>query len=91
MRKKERGVSRFLNVHTLDNGSVDALLLDRTARAITRARCLKHWLSDDGRKLALLIEAPDEETARAFDPDASETSELLAPAERWLAYDTIDI
>jgi hypothetical protein len=36
-------MSLFLNVHTLDNGSVDALLLDRTAHSMTGARCLKHW------------------------------------------------
>jgi hypothetical protein len=35
-------MSLFLNVHTLDNGSVDALLLDRTAHSMTGARWLKH-------------------------------------------------
>jgi hypothetical protein len=40
---------------------------------------------------AALIDAPEEDTARAFDPDVIETTELLAPAERRLAYDTIDI
>lgn len=81
----------FLDVHELDARGAEAFVAAWSARAGEGARCRKHWVGEDGRTVALLVEAPDEETLRACDPDAKEVTELFAPAERWASYDSIEV
>lgn len=53
--------------------------------------CLRHWVSKDGRSIALLVEARSEEALRRSRSGATEVAELFAPAERWLGCDAVRI
>jgi hypothetical protein len=79
----------FLNVHKLHTHEPAAYVAAWAAGAGSRIRCLKHWVGDNA--IAMLVEAPDEDALRAYDSDASEVTELFAPARRWLSYETIDL
>jgi hypothetical protein len=81
----------FLDIHDLDALGAEAFLTSWSARANDGIRCLKHWVGEDGRSVALLVEAPNEDSLRACDRDARELTELFAPAERWLSYDSIEM
>jgi hypothetical protein len=81
----------FLDIHDLDALGVGAFLTRWAAHADDGVRCLKHWVDEDGRNVALLVEAPNEDSLRACDRDARELTELFAPAERWMSYDAIEM
>jgi hypothetical protein len=81
----------FLEVHELDGRDADAFVRARSTQAPQGVRLLKHWLGDDGRNVAFLVEAPNEETLRACAGGAKEITELFAPAERWMGFDAIEI
>jgi hypothetical protein len=72
----------FLDVHELNGGGAEAFVAAWAAGAGDGVRCLGHWVGEDGRKVALLVEAPDADSLRACDPEATELTELFAPAER---------
>lgn len=77
----------FLEVS--DRGNAEALVQARSAQASRGVRLLKHWLGANG--VVLLVEAPDEQTLRACSSGAKEITELFAPAERWMSYDSIEM
>lgn len=77
----------FLNIHELD-AEPEAFVAAWAAGAGSCIRCLKHWVGDNA--IALLVEAPNEASLRAYDPAAVEVTELFAPARRWLSCETID-
>ena len=80
----------FLNVHELDaQHRPEAFVAAWAAAAGSGIRCLKHWVGDN--TIALLVEAPDLDSLRAYDLDAAEVTELFAPARRWMSYETIDL
>ena len=79
----------FLNIHELDGHQPEAFVAAWAAGAGNGIRCLRHWVGDNA--MALLVEAPDEDGLRAYDSDASDVTELFAPAWRWLSYETIDL
>ena len=81
----------FLDVHELDGRDVDEFLAAWSAQAATGVRCLKRWVGEDRRNVALLVEVADEDSVRACDADAKEVTELFAPAERWLSLDSIEM
>ena len=81
----------FLEVHELDGCDAGAFVHARSVQAPRGVRLLKHWLGDDGGTVTLLVEAPDEQTLRACAGDAKEVTELFAPAERWMSYDSIEM
>ncbi len=81
----------FLEVHDLDGRDAEAFVEARSAQGPHGVRLLKHWLGDDGGKVALLVEAPDEQTLRGCAGGANEVTELFAPAERWMSYDAIEM
>jgi hypothetical protein len=78
----------FLEVHNLNDENPQALA---DARSCDGVRCLKHWLSENGRQVALLVDAPSEDALRLSRSGANETTELFAPAERWMSYAAIDV
>ena len=84
-------MSLFLEVHELDGRGAEAFVRVRSAQAPRGVRFLKHWFGDDGRKVALPVEAPDKETLRTCAGGAKEVTELFAPAERWMSCDSIDM
>jgi hypothetical protein len=77
----------FLEVHELDTPEPEAFVAAWTAAAGSRIRCLKHWVGDNA--VALLVEAPNADSLRAYDSDAGEVTQLFAPARRWLSCETI--
>ncbi len=77
----------FLAVHELDTHEPEVFVAAWAAGAGSCLRCLKHWVSDNG--IALLVEAPDEDSVRAYDSDATEVTRLFAPARHWLSAETI--
>jgi hypothetical protein len=79
----------FLVVHELDSHEPEAFVASWAARAGRGIRCLRHWVLD--KAVALLVEAPNEHGLRAYAADATEVTELFAPARRWLAHETIDL
>ncbi len=84
-------MSLFLEVHELNGRGAEACVQARSAQAPPGVRFLRHWFGDEGRKVALLVEAPDEETLRTCAGGAKEVTELFAPAERWMSCDSIDM
>jgi hypothetical protein len=80
-----------LEVHELDGREAEALVRARSTGAPNGVRLLKHWLGGDGRTVALLVEAPDEQTLRTCPGNAKEITELFARAERWLSHDSIEM
>lgn len=78
----------FLAFHELDTHEPEAWVAAWAAGAGSRIRCLKHWVSDNA--IALLVEAPDEGSLRAYGSDATEVTRLFGPARRWLSYKTIN-
>jgi hypothetical protein len=87
--QKGEEMALFLEVHELDSHEPGAFVAARTAAAGSRIRCLKHWVGDDA--VALLVEAPQADSLRAYDPDAGEVTRLFTPARSWLSYETIDL
>ncbi len=81
----------FLAIHELDGLGLEVFLARLAAHADEGIRCLKHWVGEDGRNVALLVEAPNEDSLRACDRDAKELTELFAPAERWVSFDSIEM
>jgi hypothetical protein len=81
----------FLDGHELEERNADEFLAAWSDRAATDVRCLKRWVGEDRRNVALLVEAPDEDSVRICDPDAKEVTELFAPAKRWLSLDSIEM
>jgi hypothetical protein len=79
----------FLEVHELDTHEPEAFVAAWTAAAGSRIRCLKHWVGDSA--VALLVEAPNADSLRAYDSATGDVTELFAPARRWLSYETIDL
>jgi hypothetical protein len=79
----------FLNIHELDGHEPEAFVAAWAAGADSGIRCLKHWVS--GNAIALLVEAPNENSLRTHYSDPTEVTELLAPAWRWLSVETIDL
>jgi hypothetical protein len=79
----------FLEVHDLNGQSARAFA---EARAQTRngIDCLKYWPCEDGRSVALLVEAQDEATLRSSAAGAKEITELFAPAARWMSVETME-
>jgi hypothetical protein len=78
----------FLEVHELKGRDPSTVLATCSEPTGDGIRCLRHWV--DGDAIALLVEAPDEETLRARGLDPVEVTELFAPASRWAAMDAID-
>jgi len=87
--QKGEDMALFLVVHELDPHEPQAFVAAWAAGAGRRIRCLKHWVS--GNAIALLVEAPNEDGLRAYASDATDVTELFAPARRWLSYETIDL
>ena len=54
----------FLAIHELHTYDPEAFVVAWAAGAGSRIRCLKHWVS--GNAIALLVEAPDEDSLRAY-------------------------
>jgi hypothetical protein len=54
----------------------------------------KHWINEEARAVHCLITAPDEDVLLAVQAEtgfaAELPTELFAPIERWLGYETID-
>ena len=79
----------FLNIYELDGHEPEAFVAALARGAGSGIRCLKYWVGANA--IALLVEAPDEDSLRAYDSDATEVTELFAPARRWLSYETIGL
>jgi hypothetical protein len=80
----------FLEIYEL-NGQGAQAFSDARSSHRDGICCLKHWLSEDGRSIALLVEASDEDALRLSHGGAKEITELFAPAERWMSSDTVEI
>jgi hypothetical protein len=78
----------FLEVHDVNGRSPQALAEARSGDGV---RCLKHWLSEDGLQVALLVEAPSEEGVGSSTSGVKETTELFAPVEPWVCRTSIDV
>ena len=78
----------FLEVHKLEGRDPGAFLTMCSRMNGDDITCLRHWV--DGDAIALLTEAPDEETLRERGLDAVEVTELFAPPSRWTAMDSLD-
>ena len=78
----------FLAFHDLDKREPEAFVAAWAAGAGSRMRCLKHWVGDNA--IALLVEAPDEGSLRAYGSDATAVTRLFASAGRWMSYETIN-
>jgi hypothetical protein len=78
-----------LAVHELGAHDPEAFVAAWAAGAGGGIRWLRRWVSDNA--FALLVEAPDQESLRAHDSDATEVTELFAPARRWLFFESIDL
>jgi hypothetical protein len=87
--RKGDDMALFLQVHELDTHEPEALVAAWTEAAGSRIRCLKHWVGDNA--IALLMEAPNEDSLRSYDSDAGEVTRLFASAQRWLSYETIHL
>jgi hypothetical protein len=78
----------FLEVCDL-NGQSAQSFAEARSRTRNGIHCLKYWPCDDGRSVALLVEAQDEVTLRSSAAGAKEITELFAPAARWMSIETI--
>ena len=88
-RREEQTTCLFLEVHELSGRDGEAFVQARSAQTPRGVRLLKHWVDDDGHKVALLVEAANEE--RACAGGAKEVTELFARAERWSSFDSIEM
>ena len=79
----------FLEVHELNAQKPEAFVAAWAARAGSGVHCLKHWVNDD--VIALLVEAPNEDSLGAYGSAAAEVTELFAPAPRWLSHEPIEL
>jgi hypothetical protein len=78
----------FLEVHQLEGRDPGTFLATCSTMNGDDISCLRHWV--DGDAIALLTEAPDEESLRARGLDAVEVTQLFAPASRWATTDALD-
>lgn len=81
-------MSLFLEVHQPEGLDSGGFIAARVAEPPPGVRFLKQWVDPKSRKVAFLVEAPDEETLRK-DASPEEITELFAAPERWLAADSI--
>lgn len=78
----------FLETHDLRGRDAQAFV-DTRSGTEHGTRCLKHWVSNDGRRLTLLVEAPDRQALSASQSGATELTEVFAPVERWMSFETL--
>jgi hypothetical protein len=78
----------FLETHNLGGRDAQAFVDTRSGTG-NGSRCLKHWISGDRRRLTLLVEASDRQALSASHPGAREVTEVFAPAERWMSFETL--
>jgi hypothetical protein len=83
-------MSLFVEVHELHGREPEGFIATRVAAPPPGVRFLKQWINRECRKVAFLVEAPDQETLQR-DPSAEEITELFAAAERWMAADSIEM
>jgi hypothetical protein len=83
-------MSLFLEVHQLEGVEPGSFIAARVTEPPPGVRFLKQWVDPQSRKVAFLVEAPDEETLRK-DASPEEITELFAAPERWMAADSIEM